>query len=313
MSTSLLLNYRTRLLFVQNVQSLMRDISPKDLARSLGVSESSVKRWVDDGALAASRTAGGHRRIALAEALRFVRSSGTPVENPELFLGATRFPSAGTQPGDANDILFSLLQQDDAPGARAWLLSLYVSGWSVAAICDGPIRFAMEKIGTLWRHGVDGVLIEHRATDTCVRALAELRGFFVMPEDGALVAVGAAPSGDPYLLPSMMAAAVLADLGFRDFNLGPNCPVEALSLAVEKYRARIAWLAVRITPDGETTRAIGDLAARIRSDGGTMVVGGQGAPPFHTVPGIVPVHTMAELAAFGRGIQVGAPSAHVLA
>ena len=29
----------------------MRDLSPKDLARSLGVSESSVKRWVDDGAV----------------------------------------------------------------------------------------------------------------------------------------------------------------------------------------------------------------------------------------------------------------------
>ena len=282
----------------------MKDFSPKDLARSLGVSESSVKRWVDDGALTASRTAGGHRRIALAEAVRFVRASGTPVPHPQLFLGETRFPVAAELPGATSEDFFFLLQRDEAPAAKAWLLSLYVAGWSVAAICDGPMRSAMEKIGTLWHDGIDGLVIEHRATDTCVRAIAELRTLFRPPSNDAPVAIGAAPSGDPYLLPSMMAAAVLADLGFRDHNLGPNCPIEALSLAAHKYQARLAWLALRIKPDGETTsRALNDLAAQMAAVGGTLVVGGQGAPTGQPPPGLIHVQTMAELAAFARGVQ----------
>jgi len=40
----------------------MRQLSPRELAEALGVSESSLKRWVDAGKIAASRTEGGHRR-----------------------------------------------------------------------------------------------------------------------------------------------------------------------------------------------------------------------------------------------------------
>jgi len=269
-----------------------------------------VKRWVDDGTLTASRTAGGHRRIALAEAVRFVRVSGTPVAHPQLFLGETRFPAAAALPGDAHEDFFSLLERDEAPAARAWLLSLYVSGWSVAAICDGPMRCAMEKIGTLWLHGVDGIVIEHRATDTCVRVLAELRGFFAAPEPGALVAVGAAPNGDPYLLPSMMAAAVLAELGFRDLNLGPHCPTEVLALATQRYHPRLVWLAMRLKPESDAAmRAVTDLASQLATNGGTLVLGGQGAPPVPPHPGLLRVQNMAELAAFARGLQVAGPQA----
>src|SRR5690242_3719305 len=62
----------------------MRHLSPRDLADALGVSESSLKRWVDAGKLAAFRTEGGHRRIAVSEALRFIRETGAPVARPEL-------------------------------------------------------------------------------------------------------------------------------------------------------------------------------------------------------------------------------------
>lgn len=48
-------------------------LSPRELAQAIGVSESSIKRWIDDGLIGATKTAGGHRRIAGSEAIRFVR------------------------------------------------------------------------------------------------------------------------------------------------------------------------------------------------------------------------------------------------
>lgn len=290
----------------------MRDLSPRDLARSLGVSESSVKRWVDDGALAAMRTAGGHRRIALAEAVRFVRETGAPVVRPDLIVGTAapveRFDAAKIQ--GVGERLFTLLVGDDAPAARALLQALYVAGWPVATICDGPMRFALERIGTLWHHGPTGIVVEHRATDTCVRAIAEMRALFKPPAAGAPVALGSAPSGDPYLLPSMMAAAVLADLGYVDHNLGPDVPMSALSGATDHYRPRLVWLAMSVQRDDDgLAGAAVELADRLARSGATLVVGGRGVPPLAPTAGMLRFHSMAELAAFARGAAPAPPFA----
>lgn len=60
----------------------MQHLGPRQLGQALGVSESSVKRWADQGEIVTHRTSGGHRRIALAEAIRFIRESGLPVVDP---------------------------------------------------------------------------------------------------------------------------------------------------------------------------------------------------------------------------------------
>ena len=58
-------------------------LSPKDLAQAIGVSESSIKRWVDNGEIQATKTAGGHRRIPISEAVRFLRETRSGLVNPE--------------------------------------------------------------------------------------------------------------------------------------------------------------------------------------------------------------------------------------
>lgn len=281
----------------------MKDLSPRDLARSLDVSESSVKRWVDNGALTARRTAGGHRRIALEEAVRFVRESGVPLVRPELLLGAAA-TTVHADAAEAGRRFFELLEADDAPAARAMLMALYASGWPVAAICDGPMRYALERIGTLWHDDPAGITVEHRATDTCVRALAELRALFTPAASDAPVAIGGAPSGDPYLLPSMMAAAVLADLGYRDHNLGANTPFEALTQAVDRYQPRVAWVAISVPDrDGQQRVRLADLAASLAARGAALVVGGRHAPSLPPSSGVLRARSMAELTAFARGVR----------
>jgi excisionase family DNA binding protein len=287
----------------------MRDLSPREVARSLGVSESSVKRWVDDGTLAAQRTAGGHRRIPVGEVVRFVRRSGSAVVQPEIIFGTgmatavAPFDHAASE--EMGRRLYSLLQHDNAPAVRALLLALYAAGWPVAALCDGPIRLALTEIGTLWHHGVEGIITEHRATETCIRVLAEIRTLFAAPADDAPTALGAAPSGDPYLLPSMMAAAVLADLGYRDHNLGPDLPTTAMLKAVDHYRPRLVWLAMSVSrADERLTPAETELAARLERQGATLIVGGRGAPPAIPIAGVLRIHSMAELAAFARGARL---------
>lgn len=287
-------------------------LSPRDLARALGVSESSVKRWVDDGALEAVKTTGGHRRIPLAAAVRFIRRTGTPVLEPELLTGSP-LPTAvasiapSSSPEAVSEELWRALHGDDPAAGRALILSLYMAGWSVAAICDGPIRGVLARIGELWHHGDAGIFIEHRATDTCLQALAELR---TMLPGGARVgtspvALGAAPAGDPYLLPSLMAALVLADQGFAERNLGAHTPTPVLAMAARHYKPRLVWIACAIEPKNprELATELDGLARSLRRAHGELVIGGRGVHALGPLPaGVHALGSMAELAAFGKGL-----------
>ena len=59
-------------------------VSPKQLARAIQVSESSIKRWCDQGVISTVRTAGGHRRIDMPDVMRFLRDNRYDLVRPEV-------------------------------------------------------------------------------------------------------------------------------------------------------------------------------------------------------------------------------------
>ena len=71
----------------------MEQLTPKQVARAIGVSEASLKRWCDKGLIEMVRTVGGHRRLPLSSVLQFLRSSGHQLVRPEI-LGLP--PTTGT-------------------------------------------------------------------------------------------------------------------------------------------------------------------------------------------------------------------------
>lgn len=282
-------------------------LTPKDLAEALGVSESSLKRWADDGVIRVSRTAGGHRRIALADAVRFARESGLQIEHPaalglEDVLPARR--AADQHAMGTADALYQAFLRDDWRVARGLIVSAYVTGESVATLCDGAMREALSRAGELWEHGSDGIVVEHRAVDTCLQALSFIRSLIPSAPAGAPVALGGAFAGDPYVLPSLVAAVVLADAGFRDVNLGPTMPTAALLSAVERYAPGLVWRTVSVTTDADTLRR--DLAALLERmpAHGSIVLGGRGVPPgiLQLPERVHHLGSMRELAGFARGV-----------
>jgi MerR family transcriptional regulator, light-induced transcriptional regulator len=219
-----------------------------------------------------SRTEGGHRRITLGEVVRFIRESGAPVLRPEV-LGLPELEAARPEETASPDAVHEHLMAGHAREVRGLVLARYLGGEPVASIFDGALREAMTRIGELWRHHGDGVFVEHRATDICLAAVAALRAIVEPPAD-APVAIGGAPEGDPYLLPSLMAATVLAAEGMRAVNLGADTPASALQHAARHHHPLLVWISISapLAPDraGELAAAIHDLT---RST--VVVVGGR--------------------------------------
>ncbi len=239
----------------------MRFISPRELAEALGVSESSLKRWVDAGKIHAMKTEGGHRRIALTEAVRFVRDTGAPVARPEL-LDMPEVAVAQERTRRGADQLLDLLIEGDVVGARGWLLGRYLSGMSIAALCDGPVKEAMHALGELWKHEDGGIFIEHRGTDVCLQAVAHLRSTFDPPPNAPL-ALGCTPEDDPYILPSFMAATVASAAGLRAMNLGPDTPLAALQHACGVHNPRLVWISASAPIPSARARAIARWAVSL--------------------------------------------------
>lgn len=290
--------------------------SPKELACALSVSESTIKRWADEGKIQVMRTSGGHRRIAVAEAIRFIRQSGAPLSRPEaLGLPARDASTEQWMSGTSDELLFDALVRGDGEQARGLVVAAYLTGRTFASLMDGPLRSAMSRIGALWEHDADGVFVEHRATDICMQIVNELRLLVPTPKENAPLAVGGALEGDPYIVPSLMAATVLADVGFRTINLGATTPYTALERAVAAHQPRLLWLSLSVVSLSEQhwPRVV-EFAQSSAIKHTVIALGGRGMsprprdnPPFppasHPLPdNVQPVESMAELAAFAKGL-----------
>ncbi|MGA2230210.1 MAG: B12-binding domain-containing protein [Tepidisphaeraceae bacterium] len=201
--------------------------------------------------------------------------------------------------------LHEALRSGDATAAKGCVAGLFLSGLSVASICDGAIRNAMRQIGELWHEDPRGILVEHRAMSICTQALEILRQMISEPANDAPVALGGAPAGDPYLLPSMMAASVLAEAGYRDMNYGPETPLELLATAAVENKACIVWLSIKLATDRpKLKREVSELAKRLGERGIKLVVGGHGVESlaFRSTKNLQVMQTMSELSAFARGM-----------
>ncbi len=260
-------------------------LSPKDLALAIGASESSLKRWTDQGLLVVSRTAGGHRRIPLPEAIRFVRSRRLPLVKPEILgLPASFGVESDLRPGEhdrPDDVFTDLLRAGHDIGARNHLVERFMRGETIAALADGPIRSAMRDLGEFWKQGPEGILIEHRATEICAMVIQDLRSM-VTPEQPRGTAIGGSLGGDPYKLPPLIAASVLNECGVHAVNLGADTPVEVLEIAAfgpeTDERPDILWLNASSVSDPDTaSRRIAELAARCTNAGILFCIGGREA------------------------------------
>lgn len=300
----------------------MKYLSPKQLGQSIGVSESSLKRWIDDGLINVVRTSGGHRRVELAEAIRFVRQRGYTVKDPSV-LGLTAADDRAGR-ADATQLsehFYDMLVNGRDKEFMAAATRLYLDGRPMTEIIDGPMRTAMNQIGELWHNNPDGIGVEHVASDICIRTLGYMHSLLKAPAEHAPIAVGGAPASDMHLISSLCVSLVLAEQGWQEVNLGANTPWDQLAIAAKQQQATLVWVSMTSPPNTDYAKKLHALALDLADHPCQIIIGGQQLDDVILRLNMDNLHTarsMAELQSFSRGLlaayktirQAAAPSKH---
>jgi len=246
-------------------------LSSAEAAALLGVSASTVKRWVDEGELAAARTAGGHRRIRRATLERLRER--------------LQAPAAVDAVGRFVDLL---LESGPQQRIEARLLALRAEGGS-AVVLARAIAASLAELGQRWQDGRISVVQEHLASERLARALARLVEWTPLAAGAPRALLAMAP-GDDHTLGLSLLELVLREAGWETLWSGRSAPASDVVRAIEDPAQDVALVAMSASVTSRDRRrlareesTIGRACARV---GARFVVGGAGAwpdPPRHAL------------------------------
>ena len=250
------------------------NLTTRDVAALLLVSEATVKRWADDGLLLPKKTVGGHRRFSIQSIARLRREQGiAPAAQSAAKRGGkkttpVRLPSA--------ESFSELLLSDNEAEAAAQLIDAYLQNYSLATIFDSTIAGAMHRVGDLWFNGTITIADEHLATRVMLSGLQKLRGIVVPEPANGLKAIGCGIEGDLHELPIHLAEVIFESEGWEVSNLGPNTPLFTLRDMVAQKKPDLVCVSARSIVDlDRATTEYAQLRKIIEKINGTTVLGGE--------------------------------------
>ncbi len=257
------------------------NLTPKQIASALRVSESSVKRWCDRGDIRTDRTLGGHRRIPLGFLLEFLETTNRRIVDPV---------SIGLEPLDRQLVRNSTNVREPAATIARFKESLLsgseaecrkiISSWfttrgGMSSLADDLLSPTFRSVGALWKDGTIDIYQERLACEICKRIVLELRRLIPEASTTAPLAMGGTPSGDQYQLSTLLTEMVFREQGWKTASLGSNLPFPSLLSAARMHMPRIFWLSVSHVEDEKTfLEAFEDFTKRLPK-GIVLVVGGR--------------------------------------
>lgn len=220
-------------------------LTTSQVAELLGVHASSVKRWCNEGDLEIEKTAGGHRRIHLQDAVELARTReiSTFLSPFSPYEGHVWTAVGQVLEGGSFDRVHSLALGWLARGHLRRIARLFLElgrhpGIPFTAFCDDGVRGFMRQVGETWRSGRLRVGEEHMVTEALIESLLQLRADRTLDpllrEDAPTAIVGAM-EGDRHHLGALCVRLLLERSGWRTFYLGADVPIEDFA-AIQRAR-----------------------------------------------------------------------------
>lgn len=217
-------------------------LTTRQVADALNVSESSVKRWCDQGAIPTIRTVGGHRRIPSDGFRQFLEKTKRSILSPQVPEEPTDV--AANQPRNFAAEFEQSLVDGNESACRDVLTHYFNSCKTFATLADDLIAPTFQRLGEKWSCGEVEIFQERRGCEMCQRVLHQFLRSLPPESAYAPVAVGGTPHGDNYSLSNQLSELVLRECQWKTINLGSNLPLSTIALAAQKYGAQLVWLSV---------------------------------------------------------------------
>lgn len=249
-------------------------LTSAEVARILGVTAGSVKRWADLGLLPCARTAGRHRRFARVDVDRFLRERGSPPAGPSRLLD--RLLSGC----DAHQLLADLYSERARLG----------SWWQVAEALV-PV---LVEIGDRWTEGTLSILEEHVASERLTRALAQI-GDQLPARTGTPRLLLATAEGEEHTLGLSLVELVVREWGWPVVWAGRRTPLaEIVAHVAGGSIDALAVSASEVCDAGDLLAQTERLGAICRAGDVQLLLGGKGPWP-EWIPYGARVQTLREL------------------
>jgi len=257
-------------------------LSTADVARLFNVTETTVKRWANDGMLKCMKTPGGHRKYEMKHVVEFAQ---------RVQLEPACALSLSDQDALAQTIQVAILTRDFAALQRVFIekaLSpdkcdlfllfsyLYQHQIELWEIYDLIIAPGMMEIGERWARGDVKICQEHRASYETLDALAKLQAqIHVKPATGLSV-VCACPGNELHEIGLRCAASLFESEGWLTHYLGARTPFEDIVYAVEELHPTTVCISrtVSFTDDAER-EACDRMLRTVLASGVTILLGGK--------------------------------------
>ena len=260
-------------------------LSTADVARLFNVTETTVKRWADDGTLKCQKTPGGHRKFEMRFIVEF--SKATKFE-PAGVLAMPDDDKLGSEiqvavlRGDFPFLVHAFVDKSLSPGTTdvgLYLSYLYQHRIPLCDIFDEVVRPGLEAVGERWSCGEIGICHEHRASYKTLDALAYLQGQIYTRPSGGKSAVCACIDQEGHEIGLRCASILLESEGWTCHYIGARTPHDALAGEIRELRPNIVVLSMtRREPDSPAAEHLREVIAAAQSVGAKVVLGGSGVP-----------------------------------
>ena len=219
-------------------------LTPKQVARAIGVSESSVKRWCDAGLIESTHTSGGHRRLSLESVQKFLKEKNHLEIDPDIFslkfsLGKSEY---ALERGKKN-FIEAMLSASEVK-MKQIVLDYLDSGHKLEVIFDQILFAARADVRQLIRERKIESPIDHLGTEICLRLMFELRAGFDPPPSTAPRALTVGLDGSPDPLRIEAAEVLLYLQGWNVRAVGCHIPFQQLETIIREDQPDLIYLDV---------------------------------------------------------------------
>lgn len=248
--------------------------STSQLSQLLQVSESTIKRWADGGALKCFKTPGGHRKFRLHDVLDFLDRNGydalgflvRPKEEYEDFRihwQITRGDWSGL-----SQVCERLLLAGEREHLFVLMSNCVTRQVPLAKVFDLVVMPATSRIKQRWDEGELRVYEEHRATQTLTEVISHLNQVLHKKVKGSGVAVLASPEVESHCVTLAIAALLLEEQGWTVINLGTNTPWVATLECIDDVQPQLVCYGLSAAAQlDEVSRGAKEFAERARRRG----------------------------------------------